>query len=46
MGQLRPVIMLDEFQVFVEKFAKDGTLPDPARADNAEFKCTRKTRPR
>merc|ERR1711971_662959 len=22
-----------------EKFAKDGTLPDPASTDNAEFKC-------
>ena len=22
-----------------EKFAKDGSLPDPASTDNAEFKC-------
>merc|ERR1711903_269254 len=24
---------------FEEKFAKDGSLPDPASTDNAEFKC-------
>ena len=24
---------------FEEKYAKDGSLPDPASADNAEFKC-------
>jgi len=24
---------------FEEKFAKDGTLPDPSSTDNAEFKC-------
>merc|ERR1712157_336800 len=24
---------------FEEKYAKDGTLPDPASTDNAEFKC-------
>merc|ERR1711966_135912 len=32
-------LLLHEGKKFEDKFAKDGTLPDPASTDNAEFKC-------
>merc|ERR1712166_228036 len=32
-------LLIHKGKEFEEKFAKDGTLPDPASTDNAEFKC-------
>ena len=32
-------LLLHEGKKFEETFAKDGSLPDPASTDNAEFKC-------
>eukprot|EP00325_Prymnesiales_sp_UTEX-LB-985_P005989 CAMPEP_0174701084 /NCGR_PEP_ID=MMETSP1094-20130205/5828_1 /TAXON_ID=156173 /ORGANISM="Chrysochromulina brevifilum, Strain UTEX LB 985" /LENGTH=655 /DNA_ID=CAMNT_0015898677 /DNA_START=37 /DNA_END=2000 /DNA_ORIENTATION=- len=32
-------LLLHEGKKFEEAFAKDGSLPDPASTDNAEFKC-------
>merc|ERR1712232_217531 len=32
-------LLIHKGKEFVEKFAKDGSLPDPASTDNAEFKC-------
>merc|ERR1712070_561001 len=32
-------LLLHEGKKFEEKFAKDGSHPDPASTDNAEFKC-------
>merc|ERR1712203_265286 len=32
-------LLIHKGKEFEEKFAKDGTLPDPASSDNAEFKC-------
>merc|ERR1712150_184494 len=32
-------LLVHEGKHFEEKFAKDGSLPDPASTDNAEFKC-------
>ena len=31
--------LLHEGVKFEKQFAKDGSLPDPASTDNAEFKC-------
>merc|ERR1711982_83387 len=35
-------LLIHKGKEFEEKFAKDGTLPDPASTDNAEFKCVLK----
>merc|ERR1712224_951146 len=32
-------LLIHKGKEFEEKFAKDGSLPDPASTDNAEFKC-------
>jgi len=32
-------MLIHKGKEFEEKFAKDGSLPDPASTDNAEFKC-------
>jgi len=32
-------LLMHKGKEFEEKYAKDGTLPDPASTDNAEFKC-------
>merc|ERR1712190_156612 len=32
-------LLIHKGKEFEEKYAKDGTLPDPASTDNAEFKC-------
>merc|ERR1719213_1610045 len=32
-------LLLHEGTKFEKAFAKDGSLPDPASTDNAEFKC-------
>merc|ERR1711866_32834 len=32
-------LLIHKGKEFGEKYAKDGTLPDPASTDNAEFKC-------
>merc|ERR1712039_321280 len=32
-------LLIHKGKEYEEKFAKDGTLPDPASTDNAEFKC-------
>merc|ERR1711972_682394 len=32
-------LLIHKGKEFEEKFAKDGTLPDPASTENAEFKC-------
>merc|ERR1712176_443068 len=32
-------LLLHEGKKFEEQYAKDGSLPDPATTDNAEFKC-------
>ena len=32
-------LLIHKGREFEEKFAKDGSLPDPASTDNAEFKC-------
>merc|ERR1712182_86102 len=32
-------MLIHKGKEFEEKFAKDGSLPDPATTDNAEFKC-------
>jgi len=32
-------LLIRKGKEFEEKFAKDGSLPDPASTDNAEFKC-------
>merc|ERR1712032_1136405 len=32
-------LLLHEGKKFEDAFAKDGSLPDPATTDNAEFKC-------
>merc|ERR1711893_425610 len=32
-------LLIHKGKEFEEKFAKDGTLPDPSTTDNAEFKC-------
>merc|ERR1712085_248297 len=32
-------LLIHKGKEFEAKFAKDGTLPDPASTDNAEFKC-------
>jgi adenosylhomocysteinase len=32
-------LLIHKGKEFEEKFAKDGSLPDPATTDNAEFKC-------
>jgi len=32
-------LLIHKGKEFEEKFAKDGTLPDPSSTDNAEFKC-------
>jgi len=32
-------LLMHKGKEFEEKFAKDGSLPDPASTDNAEFKC-------
>ena len=32
-------LLMYKGKVFEEKYAKDGSLPDPASADNAEIKC-------
>merc|ERR1711861_115574 len=32
-------LLIHKGKEFEEKFAKDGTLPDPAETTNAEFKC-------
>merc|ERR1712046_567217 len=32
-------MLIHKGKEFEEKFAKDGTLPDPASTDNPEFKC-------
>merc|ERR1719451_52716 len=36
-------LLLHEGKKFEGKFAKDGTLPDPASTDNPEFKCVLQT---
>ena len=36
-------LLLHEGKKFEEQFAKDGSLPDPASTDNAEFKCVLQT---
>merc|ERR1712211_138817 len=32
-------LLIHKGKEFEEKYAKDGTLPDPSSTDNAEFKC-------
>merc|ERR1712057_157956 len=32
-------LLIHKGKEYEEKFAKDGSLPDPASTDNAEFKC-------
>merc|ERR1719453_2591513 len=32
-------LLIHKGKEFEEKFAKDGSLPDPASTDNPEFKC-------
>merc|ERR1711939_904569 len=32
-------LLIHKGKEFEEKYAKDGSLPDPASTDNAEFKC-------
>merc|ERR1712195_79008 len=32
-------LLMHKGKEFEEKYAKDGSLPDPASTDNAEFKC-------
>merc|ERR1719147_133771 len=32
-------LLIHKGKEFEEKFAKDGTLPDPASTENPEFKC-------
>merc|ERR1712050_470058 len=32
-------LLMHKGKEFEEKFAKDGSLPDPVSTDNAEFKC-------
>merc|ERR1711935_61874 len=32
-------LLIHKGKEFEEKYAKDGTVPDPASTDNAEFKC-------
>merc|ERR1712151_676241 len=32
-------LLIHKGKEYEEKYAKDGTLPDPASTDNAEFKC-------
>merc|ERR1712085_174615 len=36
-------LLIHKGKEFEAKFAKDGTLPDPASTDNAEFKCVLQT---
>ena len=33
-------LLIHKGKEFEEKYAKDGSLPDPTSADSAEFQCT------